>query len=210
MTVSSQSPQSKHIDYSDLVVNVLPCRIKYNGEENLDFWKRSNTKFNGEVLIEPIQNQQNQQPQRVNEAEAETEAETETEAQINPDHFYPVYKESKIQQHSSNSPSTTNATTPYRAYFRGRKFLGERLNLTKPGQPQDQSQRQAQGYKSLLLEKNPSTDEAQYLSVKGNINDIILWEHEKFASDSLKVEHNFQNQWFDVEEMIRVSLIIHE
>ncbi|GMM34057.1 hypothetical protein DASC09_013820 [Saccharomycopsis crataegensis] len=164
------------MNYEDpLIVNVLPCLVKTNGEESMDLWKQTNTKFNGEST--PIL--------------------TADASEIKGDQFYAIYKEKKLFAEGSDQSKV------HKTYFRGRKFFGEHLGL-------DKSKYQIALFESSNVPDSETKQKQSQLLKKADVEDIMIWEHEKTPGDSLKTGYNFQNQWFDVKEMLDVSEVIHE
>lgn len=108
---------------------------------------------------------------------------------VEEDAFYAVYPEKKIAGHISHPDTSSDL---HISYFRGRKLFGEPLKLPESS--------------IWVYEK----DQQQMLNRKGEVDEIIVWEHEKLPCDSAKVEGGFQNQWHDIPEMISLASIIHE
>lgn len=102
-----------------------------------------------------------------------------------------------------------------KTYFLGRKFYGEQVPIndnyqvcffesTKEIDHETMKDQKVLKRITCQLQDSTSNDEIT------NNNKLMVWEHEKLPSDSYRIDGNFQNQWYDINEMIKINELIHE
>ncbi|ODV61297.1 uncharacterized protein ASCRUDRAFT_8219 [Ascoidea rubescens DSM 1968] len=143
----------------DIILNVLPCRIQYNGYTNVDLWTDTVSTYN---------------------------------------------------KNSTNENSEERGK--YVGYFRGRKLLGQSLDVNSNNDKTNneiESSENTNNYSAFIVEKS-NIDNS--LNLKNKINEIRIWDHESFPSNSAKYNDYYlaNNQWWNIKELIQVSKLIHE